>query len=210
MTEAGHNLPQPSKSLGRRLKEFCRNLPLIKPLFEAEKDAHKEAAIEFCIVWIFSVVPIGFSILIDYVTNSSLKSGAIDSAEVSLRGIWARLLINLNGGEVFIYIISFLGTVAFVLYKYNRAGQRFEDFWAVVLFGGGMALIAVTIFALQRSQVIARYDLVNRGAAVMYFVTLYLFFVALLYEQRRTKSYASMLKSEESALSTEMSNYKPT
>ncbi len=189
---------------------FVQNLPLLKALFMAKMGEYKEAGIEFGIVWVFSVVPIGFSIIVDYFTRASIKSGELKSETVDLTGIWDRVLLNLNGGEVFIYIISFLGTVAFVMYKYNRSGKPFEDFWPVVLLGGGMALVSVLIFGLQRSRVIERYDLVNNSAAAMYCVTLCLFFVALLYEQRRTRPYAGELKKAEADLVAEMSTYKPT
>ena len=192
------------------LKWLALRIPLVKTLFRAKFVDFREAGMEFGIVWIFSAIPIAFSILVDYYTKASVASGQLKTDVFDLAGIYDRLRLNLNGGEIFIYIISFLGTVAFVLYKYNRAGKTFEDFWPVVLIGGGIALVSVAIFCLQRSNMIKRYDLVNVSAAWMYVVTLFLFFVALLYEQRRTGSYQAGLRTDEATLMAQVSGYDPS
>jgi hypothetical protein len=44
----------------------------------------------------------------------------------------------------------------------------------------------------------------------MYGVTLFLFFIALLYEQRRTGSYKDGLKTDEAILLAQLSGYDPS
>lgn len=204
-----------SFSIGAVLRQIAaqcasigEKIPLIRALFLARYSDYMAAKIEFSVVWVASIMPIGISVLIDYITRDSVKNHRVLTD--GWQGFVDRVSLNLNGGEIFIYIISFLGTVAFVLYKYNRMSRSFPDFWTVVGLGGGMAVVSAVIFGLQRSHEVEDKELVNFLAWVMYLFTLFLFFVALLYEQLRTKSFGSQLRLGETTLQNELSGYKPS
>jgi hypothetical protein len=192
-----------------RARALADKLPLFRAFVRARVEDYSGAYYEFMVVWVASVVPIGLSVVIDYIIGGSIKSGAVSATTTGWSGIYQRIVLNLNSGEVFIYIISFLGTAALVLYRYNKMGRRFPDYWTIVGIGGSMVLLSAVIFGLQRSHAVARQDLVDRYAVVMYVATLILFFVSLLYEQMRTKPYGKELRSGETALMQEMEGYKP-
>jgi hypothetical protein len=201
--------PQPT-DISLKLNRIILKIPLLRIFGASKGHDYKEAGVEFWIVWLFSVIPIGMSVFIDFITKSSVLSGRLQTDEIGFRGIWDRVALNLDSGEIFIYIISFLGTVAFVVYKHGKNGNKIEDFGVMLLLGGSLGLVAAIIFGLQRSGKIVRTDLVNTSATLMYALTLILFMAALLLEQRRLREgYAGSLRSQEKGLTDELKGYRP-
>jgi hypothetical protein len=199
----------PAEKPKRWLAELPRRLPLIKAFFRASGGIHRAAFTEFFIFWFCSLLPVILSVIIDYATGFSRRIGVVHDSDGIWYGLLRRIYGNVNAGEVFIYIISFVGTTVLVLYRYNENRKRFPEFLAVAGATFVIVVPSIVFFGLQKTSAVTNRSFVNIFALILYIAALFVWYVSLLYEHIRGESYTGELHNQESDLLEEVGNFRP-
>ena len=147
------------------MKALLKQLPFISGLSVAPKDSFIEAAKEMIFIWVTSMLPILFSILLHlFKTDPNAASENI---------LWNACVKSFNPGEIIIYAITALAPVAYVMYKYNRDKIKFPDFWSfslllIIVIGAGSFS-----FAMHKVGDIKNAAIINIVAFVLYWSSNY-------------------------------------
>lgn len=187
--------------MGTRIKDFfllcLGRSPYISGLAQASGHTFAEAAKELVFVWSLSLLPIILSSFIDAGRSSD---------PLGLDPFWVALKNNVKSGEIFIYSNALLAPIGFILYKHNRDCASFPNhisFTWTLLFA---IPISAVIFAMQRCSVITNISLINRIAVGIFFLSLALRYLSLIYDALRV-DYVAMQKQEENDLSASVAGF---
>ena len=176
---------------------FAR-VPLVSGLAYASKKNLLEGTQEFLFIYLLTSIPLILNSAIDFFGN---KSSPADQNRL----LWA-MSSNLQAGEVFIYVNALLAPVAVVLYKYNRDRVHFRNWlsFVVILF----VSIGVTafIFGAHRGGLIMNTKLLKPVALTIYFTTLFVRFLSIIYDAFRP-NFVEQQRKQEQALTQQLDNY---
>jgi hypothetical protein len=164
----------------------------------ASRKAFWEAFKEIMLVWTLSLLPILLITLLD--------AGKIPGEEGPLSDLLNAVKKNLKLGEIYLYTNSFIAPIGFVLYKHNRDGARFpnffEFFWAIVV----ILVISVGMFVAQRGNLITDGLLIKYTAIGVFICAFCMRYTSLVYDSIRV-DFVTTQKAQENSLIKAMTQF---
>jgi hypothetical protein len=172
---------------------YMREIPVFGGLVDCDGHDHWESIGETTVLFILSSMPIWLGALIVYATSN----------KVGLVGWKLALFSTVANGELFMYSTAFLAPVFWIALKDRPSARVFPGKVSHIVLMVIISVIAAVFFGLH----IAGSRLNERFALglsiVMFFISLILLYLGILYHQSLTNDAATVMRENEESFSAE-------
>jgi len=172
---------------------YAREIPILGGLVDCDGRDHWESLGETTVLFILSSMPIWLGTLIVYATGD--KIGGV--------GWKVALASTVAHGELFMYSTAFLAPVFWIALKDRPNARVFPGKVSHIVLMVIISVIAAVFFGLHTAG-----DRMNEKFAltlsiVMFFISLTLLYLGILYHQSLTNDAATVMKEDEESFSAQ-------
>jgi hypothetical protein len=180
------------------VKDYARETPILGGLVDCDGRDHWEALGQTTVLFLLSSMPIWLGTLIVYATGESTGCSGLKLAFFS----------TIARGELFMYSTAFLAPIFWIALTDRPGMHVFPGKVSHIVLMVIISVIAAVFFGLQTTG-----NRLNRGftlrlSGVMFFTSLVLLYLGILYHEHRIKSAATMMKEEEQKFSAEYRDHR--
>lgn len=179
-------------------KDYAREVPLFGGLVDCDKSDHWEALGQTTVLFVLSSMPIWLGTLIVYATGE--KPGFL--------GFKIALFSTITRGELFMYSTAFLAPIFWIALTDRPGARVFPGKVSHIVLMVIISVIAAVFFGL-----ITAGDRLNQGftlklSVVMFFTSLLLLYLGILYHESLTEDAGTVMKREEKEFAAEYREHR--
>lgn len=172
-------------------KDYAREFPVLGGLVDCDGHDHWESLGQTTVLFVLSTMPIWLGTLIVYATGE--KTG--------YRGAGAAFYSTIAGGALFMYAAAFLAPVFWIALT-DRPGERvFPGKLSHIILMVIILVIAAVFFGLITAGNRLNQRFTLKLSALMFFTSLILLYLGILYHANRTRDAGTVMKDEEQQFS---------
>lgn len=176
------------------VKDYAREIPIFGGLVDCDGHDHWESLGQTTVLFVLSSMPIWLGALIVYATGDKTFRLA--------------LLSTISRGELFMYATASLAPIFWIALA-DRPGVRvFPGKVSHIVLMVIISVIAAVFFGLLTAGTKLNQEFTLRLSALMFFTSLILLYLGILYHEHRIKDPAKMMKKEEEDFSAALGEHR--
>lgn len=179
-------------------KDYAREIPVVGGLVDCNGQDHWEALGQTLVLFVLSTMPIWLGTLIVYATGSGRGWSGTESAFSS----------TINQGELFMYAAAFLAPVFWIALTDPPGAKIFPGKLSHIILMVIILVIAAVFFGLLTAGNRLNQWFTLKLSAILFFTSLILLYLGILYHEHRTKDAGALMKDEEEQFSAKYHEHR--
>jgi hypothetical protein len=179
-------------------KSYAREFPVLGGLVDCGGRDHWEALGQTTVLFVLSTMPIWLGTLIVYAT------GEISSSH-GFRMAFDSTIIR---GELFMYATAFLAPIFWIALADRPGARTFPGKLSHIVLMVIILVVAAVFFGLLTAGNRVNLEFTLKLSAIMFFTSLILLYLGILYHENRTRDAGSAMKDEEREFSEGYSEHR--
>jgi hypothetical protein len=179
-------------------KDYARETPILGGLVDCDGREHWEALGQTTVLFLLSAMPIWLGTLIVYATGE--MTGPL--------GLTKAFFSTITRGELFMYSTAFLAPIFWIALADRPRIPVFPGKVSHIVLMVIISVIAAVFFGLETAGNRLNQGFTLKLSGVMFFTSLVLLYLGILYHEHRIKDGASLMKEEEQAFSAKYREHR--